>query len=734
MGRRNLVPGESVQGGISVARLRGSSRRNALFGILLAMTVFASTTSGAAQTVVEAEPLSSSVDEYEPLLEADGSDLDALLELADQDLAQLSRVDVTAPALAMEVSTVSRQVTTVGRSPAAVFVITNEMIRRSGARCIPEVLRMAPGVEVARVDANKWAISIRGFNGRFANKLLVQIDGRSVYTPLFGGVFWDVQDVVLEDVERIEVIRGPGATVWGSNAVNGIINVITKRAKDTRGVYVRGGSGTEEKGFVTARYGGQIGTDLNYRVYAKWFERDRAQAPFDGAHDDWRMGRTGLRADWTPTDCDTVTVQGDLYLGQVGQRGTYPSLVPPTYTRVLDHDTDVSGANVLLRWTRELSPDAGWAAQVYYDRTGRQNFLNNDFGEDRDTIDFDFQHNFQLTECHTAIWGVGYRNTRDDITNSFFAYQFLPAQREINLFSYFVQDQMTLAEDLCYLTVGCKFEHNDFTGFEYQPTARLLWTPNEQTSVWGSISRAIRLPTRLDDDANALLPPLAIVPNPLPPPPVTIPIFPQVLGNRGFDSETLIAYECGMRSQPTEQFSWDLALFANQYDNLYSLDFQMPVAPTFPLLASAGAANDNRAQSYGAELAVNYSILPWWRLYSAYTYFAAYGGALGSDGGDPANQLYLQSGWDLGDRWELDVIWRYVDVVEAQRAFWTDVVPSYNVMDVRLAWYPTDGLETAVVGRHLLAGSHVEFPTDEFMGSTTTAVQNEVYWTVAYRR
>ena len=249
---------------------------------------------------------------------ADGGDLDELLALAEQDVSQLSRVSVAAPALQTEVSTVSRQVSTVGRSPAAVFVITNEMIRRSGARCLPEVLRMAPGVEVARLDANKWAVSIRGFNSRFANKLLVQMDGRSVYTPLFGGVFWDVQNIVLEDIERIEVIRGPGASVWGANAVNGIINIITKRAADTPGVLVQGGAGSFERGFATAQYGGAIGDNVHYRVYGQWFDRDTGWAPGDSAHDDWRIGLGGMRADWTPTECDTVTFQGDAYQGVAG--------------------------------------------------------------------------------------------------------------------------------------------------------------------------------------------------------------------------------------------------------------------------------------------------------------------------------------------------------------------------------------------------------------------------------
>jgi len=658
---------------------------------------------------------------------ANADDLDSLLELADRDVTQLARVNVAAPALQVEVSSVSRQKSTVGKSPAAVFVITNEMIRRSGARSIPEVLRMAPGVDVARIDASKWAISIRGFNGRFANKLLVQIDGRTVYTPMFGGVFWDVQDLLLEDVERIEVVRGPGATVWGANAVNGVINVITKKAIDTQGAFVEGGAGTEERGFVSARYGGQTGDDLSYRFYGKWFDRDRAFAFGDAARDGWAMGRGGFRVDWEPNGCDTLTFQGDYYDGGMANRSLYPDPTAPLRFRMADENERVVGGNALLRWTRVLSDDSDWSVQLYYDRTERE-FQVGGFGEDRDTFDVDFQHRLPLGWCHSIIWGAGYRNTRDQIRNSPFVLGFNPTRRADDLFSYFVQDEIALREDLWYLTVGSKFSHSDYTPFEYQPTARLLWTPDERHSIWASISRAVRSPTRADDDVRIVL-----MENPMNPG-----AFPLVLGNRGSVAEDLLAYEAGIRVQPTDRFSWDLATFYMQYEDLRVtvpgarfFDPGPPPASFDPLMITNGVGG----YTYGFELAANFEIAPCWRVSGAYTFFREEMDVLSDEGTSPGNQVYLQSSWDLGRNWELDVAWRYVDVLSGQ---YLDVrtgqlVPSYNVMDVRLAWYATPTMELAVVGRHLLDSHHPEFGADTYIGSLPTEVQQEVYGMVTWR-
>ena len=666
-----------------------------------------------------------------------GDDLDDILKLADESLESLSTRDVVVPAMDMEVSTVSRTESTVGRSPAAVFVVTNEMIRRSGARSVPEVLRMVPGVQVARIDANKWAVTIRGFNGRFANKLLVQIDGRSVYTPLFGGVWWDAQDVVLEDIERIEVIRGPGATVWGANAVNEIINVITKRTSDTQGAYVQGGAGTEELGFATARYGGRIGDNAHYRIYGKWFERDTGFASADNAHDDWRMGRGGFRADWTPNACDTLTMQGDYYDGRSGERSLYPSLNPATgFVTAVDQDESTHGGNALFRWHRKLSDDSDWALQTYYDRTERA-FLANGFAEERDTVDLDFQHRFPLGCAHSMIWGFGYRNTKDAIHNSDLTIGtqpvilFAPLERADDLFSYFVQDKITLLEDLLYFTVGSKFEHNDYTGFEFQPTGRLLWTPGDRYAAWASVSRAVRTPSRADQDVRLLGRPIGISP------PAT-PIFLDTTGSRATSAEEVMAYEAGVRGQPTDRFFWDLAVFFNQYENLRNFDYpQGPVPGAGGSLVVLGTMTDtNRAQTYGFEIAGTYDVTDCWRLYAAYNFLVVVPPTtVASEMGDPRNQIYLQSSWDLCRHLHFDMAWRYVDSVSGIGGPGVALpgVPAFNAMDVRLAWDARPGMEVAVVGRQLLDSSHSEVAFDSFLGTVATEVEAEVYGMVTWR-
>jgi iron complex outermembrane receptor protein len=378
----------------------------ALAGLLLPLAL--------ASAVARAQPAVSLVTDdpaaplaVEPAFPAGGDEFDSLLQMAEQDVSRLSEVKVSerVPTLDTEVSTVSRSPSTVGKSPAAVFVITNEMIRRSGATSIPEVLRMAPGVNVARIDANKWAISIRGFNGRFANKLLVQLDGRTIYTPLFAGVLWEAQDVLLEDVERIEVIRGPGASVWCANAVNGVINIITKRAADTQQVYGQAGGGTFERGFASARYGGQIGEDVDYRVYGKWFERGTGIPPFGDPFDDWRAGRGGFRLDYNPgrCDCDLFTIQGDTYETVAGARNVLPSFAPP-FSTIVTGDNAFRGTNVLGRWTHVIDEQTAWQLQAYYDYTQIDAEVLS-FLENRDTLDIDFQYRLPLGERQKIVWG-----------------------------------------------------------------------------------------------------------------------------------------------------------------------------------------------------------------------------------------------------------------------------------------------------------------------------------------
>jgi iron complex outermembrane recepter protein len=670
----------------------------------------------------------------------DAGSLDKLLDLADKgEVGQLSQVNVAgrtgSPSLDQPVSTVERQASTVGKSPAAVFVITNEMIRRSGVQTIPDALRMVPGVQVAQISSDEWAVSARGFNSQFTNKLLVQIDGRTVYDLFFGGVLWDVQDVILEDVDRIEVVRGPGATIWGANAVNGVINIITKRARDTQGFLVQGGAGNHESGYTNARAGGCVGQDMYYRVYGKWFDRGPSFLPDGGtAPDAWHQGRTGFRMDYDASQCDAITLQGDYYDGK--SVTLMPNQIPTSPFSVPSNDIHVTGENILYRWKHTLDEDSDWTFQTYYDRTERH-YLDPGYGLDTDMIDFDFQHRFPLGERNAIIWGCGYRYWQDSFQNtqpsSAFFLTVTPPDRIDNYFSYFVQDQITLEEDRWFLIGGSKFEHNPYTTFEYQPTARLLWTPTKRHSIWGSVSRAVHVPNQQTSDAQTTLPPVGTTP--FPPFPFDLTIFPQVVGNPGLRSEELLAYEFGMRVQATERFSWDLATFYNQYDKLFAFSPSgMVFNPPF-IFAQQQYQNGMAGQTYGAELAANYTVNEQWRLQCAYTYTRLFlhlapGMIASADNPDdtPFNQVYLQSSWDLGNHWQFDLIGRYEDALLRSQP---PQIPSYIAMDTRLAWHSGKNLEVAVAGRNLTHGFYSEFAP--ISSSTAYKVGPEVYGQITWR-
>lgn len=631
-------------------------------------------------------------------------DVDSLLNM---DLDQLSRADVVVPAMDTVVSTVSRQESTVGRSPAAVFVITAEMIKRSGALTIPDLLRMVPGVQVAQIDANKWAITARGFNNQYANKLLVQIDGQSVYNQAFSGVFWDAEDLVLQDIERIEVIRGPGATVWGANAVNGVINIITKNAKDTQGALISGGTGTEQRGFSTVRYGGQIGEDLSWRVFGKQFERDGGYST-DTQFDDWRQARTGFRADWTPSKCDSLMFKGDLFEGDSGS-----FLFPTT-----PYDTRLNGGSALARWTRVIDDRSDWTLKSYYSQRSRHDVFAEYFEE---TFDIDFHYRFPIGQRHNVIAGGGYRHINDSLAFVSPLSSYIPAERKTDLYSCFVQDEITLVDDRWYLTLGSKFENNVFSGFEYQPSARLLYLPSDRQSVWAAVSRAVRTPNRTEHGIAATIP---VDP--------TVPMYMALNGNTEVEAEDLLAVEFGYRAQPIDEFSWDLALFYNDYENL--IIPQALGAPVFDgglggLLLPALLVNGASADTYGAELAVTLQLCEELQMRGAYTLLIADIHTASTlydqpQQGSPNNQLYLQMSWDPRCDLHFDFIGRYVDNLPAYN------VSSYFVSDMRVAWRPTRHFEWALVGRNLYDPAH-----REFTGLTTTTgtlVEEELFTTLTW--
>jgi iron complex outermembrane recepter protein len=576
----------------------------------------------------------------------------------------------------IEVTSVSKRPEKLSETASAIQVITPEDIRRSGATSLPEALRLASNLEVAQVDSRQWAISARGFNNTTANKLLVLIDGRTVYTPLFSGVFWDVQDTLLEDIERIEVISGPGATLWGANAVNGVINVTTRSAKDTQGLLLSGGGGTELRGFGGIRYGGTLSSNMHYRVYGKYFDRDSAVFPNGrDATNDWRMGQGGFRLDWDSSEADVLTLQGDIYNGRIAQPGT-------------NGDIKVGGGNVIGRWSHTISENSDLKLQLYYDRTHRN--IPGTFADDLDTYDVDFQHRFPLGERNNIVWGLGYRLIEDDVGNTP-ALAFLPARLSRQWFSGFVQDEIALVKDRLYLTLGTKIEHNDYTGFEYQPSGRLAWKVTQRQTAWGAVSRAVRTPSRIDNDFFA----------PGSPP------FALLQGGTNFVSEELLAYELGYRIQPHQRLSLSVAAYYNDYDKLRSVE---RVDPTnaFPLVIG----NGQKGESYGAELTADYRVTDWWQLRAGYTELQIHvrpkSGSTDTSRGsgeshDPSRQFSLRSSLDLPWHLEFDTAFRYVSHIANQG------VPSYEELDLRLAWRPTPKLEFSIVGQNLLHDHHPEF-------------------------
>lgn len=641
-------------------------------------------------------------------------------------IAQLAQVSVAAPSMSIPVTSVTREQSTIGQSPAAVFVITNAMIRRSGATCIPEALRLAPGTDVARINSNTWAISIRGFNGILSRNLLVMIDGRTVYSPVFGGVYWDVQDYVMEDIERIEVIRGPGGTLWGANAVNGVVNVITKNAKDSQGAYVVAGGGTVERSNEAVRYGGKIGDDCYYRVYGKYFDRSPFDDPSQPANDGWNQGRVGFRTDWKPTGSqeDTVTVQGDHYVGTDGTDAVLTYTLPP-YQRTVRGQTHNSGQNVLARWRHVIDEETDWTLQTYYDDYVRDTVL---LSEKVRTYDVDFLYRLPLGDRHSITWGAGYRQIRDECpTSDAFTLQVIPPQRTTYVASQFVQDEVKLSPDLWTFIIGCKLEQNSYTNFEYEPSARLLYTPDRKHSVWGAVSRAVHTPTELNENVSSTTP--AAIPG----------RFRRTLGSSNLLSESLFAYELGYRAQTTETFSWDIAGFFNVYDNLFAGNTGTPYVEHDPppdhTIVPNVYANKYPAQSYGVELATNWSVSETWRLYTQYTFFRSFfyypGSSATGPGGTPSHQIYFMSSWDLRRDVDFDLMARYVDALFGYN------VPAYITMDLRLAWRPSKHLELALVGQNLLAADHWEYGFFNFFNavnnSEATEVPRGVYGTIAWR-
>lgn len=644
---------------------------------------------------------------------------------AESELTQLSIEDL----MDITVTSVSKKPQSLSNSAAAVFVINSDDIKGSGATSIPEVLRMVPGVTVARIDSSKWAISSRGFNSRFSDKLLVLMDGRSVYSPLYSGVYWEVQDTVLEDIERIEVIRGPGGTVWGANAVNGVINIITKHAGDTLGGLASLGGGTEERAFAQGRYGATLAEGVYGRFYGKGTYRDSYQfTTGEDADDTWQDFRSGFRIDGSLSSRDSFTLQGDMYRGEMNQKLNFPVLGEP-YSYTGDAEVDTSGGNILGSWTEFLSGGGELQFQFYYDRARREEVVNN---EESDTLDFEFKHTFTLEKKHDLIWGGNYRYIRQKFHNSFWT-TLEPEDENSNLFSIFVQDEYAVIQDELIVTLGTKIEHNDYTGYEIQPSLRALYSLGKQHKFWGAVARAVRTPHRVERDSTLTT---VVLPPGLPPNPFDVQALGGATANKDFDSQTVIAYESGYRFLASENLSFDLAFFYNDYEDLRSFSI------TPELHANYGEVynkfyNDGDGTTHGFELAVAWQPLERLRLDLAYSYIKEDLSDIYETWGSetPTSQFSLRANWRATDSLTFDVWGRYVDdagcmhVTTYKLPYYT--IEDYFTADVQISYRLTDNLELSFVGQNLLEESHEEY-VQEFW-SNPTEVERGYYLKATYR-
>jgi len=609
-----------------------------------------------------------------------------------------------------------------GSAAAAVTILTSEYIRRSGATTIPDALRLVPGIHVARQTSSTWAVSARGFSSVNSEKLLVLSDTRSVYTPLFSGVLCDVHDYLLFDIDRIEVIRGPGASLWGSNAVNGVISITTKSARDTQGGYVETAAGTEERVAAAARYGGRLGDRAYYRVFGKYVDRGATNHASLQSSDEWRTGHGGFRADWEATTRDTVTVQGDAYGGRVGELA--PAIVvigrpgPEGRLRV-----GVSGGNLLARWRHTRSQGSDVQVRVYYDRTHRD---DPSFVDDLHTLDLDLQHRVGGAARHELTWGASYRHTANRNVGKII-FNLEPASSRDNVISGFIQDQVELLPSV-RLTVGTKVEHNDFSGAELQPGVRAAWDLAPGQTLWGAVSRAVRVPTRLERD-------IAIdVLDPLENPGI------RLLGNPSFGSERLLAYESGYRWQPVPTLSFDTAVFHNRYTGLASLElgdvFQDPRdgRTIIPL------QNENltKGRARGIEALVAFAPGAAAQLTGSYSFLDLALTPGGEDhnrgrflaGSTPRHQLGLRGWIDLPARIRLDAQFRRLSAIRQLPTIITgEGLPGYHELDVRVAWIGPGGVEYSIVGQNLLHRHHVEFGAPEARGAIERGVYGKVAWT-----
>ena len=616
---------------------------------------------------------------------------------ANRDVASLLKLSLE-DLMNIQVTSVSKNMENLEQTASAIQVITQADIRNSGAKTLPEALRLASNLQVAQVNSSQWAISARGFNNVLANKLLVLIDGRAVYTPMYAGVFWDVQNVLLEDVDRIEVISGPGGTLWGANAVNGVINVITKNSKYTKGLFAEAGAGSNFPGFASLRYGGQLNNKITYRVFGTGFKLGNTLLTNGSkANDEWTMGKAGFRMDWDASEKDLVTFQGNLYRGRPNPDAA-------------DTAVTATGDNLMLRWTHTSSERSDFQLQLYYDHTWRK--FGNPFSEDLKTYDIDWQHRIKFGNRHEVTYGTNFR-MMDHNVNDLPLFGFFPARKTLYLYSGFLQDKILLIKDRLHFTIGGKIEHNSYTEFECQPNGRLSYTPTEKQTIWAAVSQAVRTPSRIDRDFAAYLAPGVAF----------------IQGNKNFISETLTAYELGWRLQPHKTLSISLSSFYNIYDNIRSAE----PGTTPPLNTPITFGNGVQGETYGIELAFMNQLTSWWSLKGGYTFLKKHlwlkadskdANDATAESDDPQHQLVIQSNIKLPARFELGTVIRYVDKLPEP------YVPSYFGLDMRIGWMLSKTIELNLVAQNLLDNHHPEFIP---ASPSPREIERSIYGKISFR-
>lgn len=614
----------------------------------------------------------------------------------------------------IEVTAVSKEPAQVWRTPAAIYVVTHEDIVRSGATSIPEILRGVPGVQVSRIDSSTWAVGVRGFANGYSRSVLVLIDGRNVYTPLFAGVNWTLQNLPVEEIDRIEIIRGPGGTIWGTNAVNGVINIVTKKSYDSQGAFASLAGGNVDQGVGAFRFGARLGPHLSYRVYAMGFDRGPESHGDGNNFDRWQLGQGGFRFDWSSQQGTTATLQGDLYKGSTGQRETFTYYSPPSSANV-DVRGDVSGGNLLVQGRHEFAHGSDIRVQAYYDRTYG---LTPQLGETRNTFDVDFIHHLKGIQWQDLIWGVGARWSPSNFIQRAATLDFEPHHQADNIYSAFIQDEFNIKPNHLWLALGSKFEHNIYTGWETQPTARLTWIPSPRQTLWAAVTRAVRSPSRLEEDLQTTYL-LATGP---------IPQFLRVSGNAKFKSETLLGYELGYRKLVASRFYVDVSAFHNKHNRLASFGSATtslePIPPPLHLVFTVPWINGIEGNTDGVEISPDWQAAHWLEFKASYSYLnfnlANKPGDTDAttlrtyEGSSPRHQLALQSLIELPGNLDLDLSYRYVSKLSAQYPSGSPskYVRDYSTADARVAWHFGHGFDLSAVGRDLLQPSHAEFGGD----------------------